>query len=179
MDKTAFTPPGPPPTKPDQLLAKLEALGIPYVNHRHRPLYTVAESQDLRGEIPGGHCKSLFLEDKRGRLWLLVAQEDTPIRLNRLHARLGAGRLSFASFDRLWVVLGVVPGSVTPFAVVNDAAGLVTVVLERAMLAHDRLNYHPLSNDQTTTIASADLIRFLRACGHEPVVADLTLDEAG
>jgi Ala-tRNA(Pro) deacylase len=127
----------------------------------------------LRGQLPGGHCKSLFLKDKKGGLWLVVALEERPIDLKRLADALGAPRFSFGNAELLFVALGVRPGSVTPFALVNDTAHRVTVVLDRLMLEHDPLNYHPLENDRTTAIAPADLLRFIAACGHRPRVVHL------
>lgn len=158
------------PTLPDELLARLDALGIAAVTHRHPPLFTVEESKALRGDLPGGHCKNLFLKDRKDRYWLVVALEDAAVPLNSFDRVIGSARLSFASGDRLWRVLGVRPGSVTPFALINDRERVVNVVLQKAMLDYDPLNYHPLSNDRTTAIAPADLLRFIRACGHEPRV---------
>jgi len=157
-----------PPTTPEQLLARLEALGIASRTYRHPPLLTVAESKALRGDLPGGHCKNLLLKDRKGVLWLVVALEDTVLDLKTLHQPLGSARLSFASAELLWQVLGVRPGSVTPFGLINDRQQRVQVVLERAMLEHEPLNYHPLVNDRTTAIAPADLLRFIAACGHTP-----------
>lgn len=169
-----------PSASPNDLFARLDALGIETVTHKHPPLYTVEESKRLRGELPGGHCKSLFLKDKKDRLWLVVALEDRAIDLKALRRRLGAAStLSFGRPELLKEVLGVEPGSVTPFGLVNDADQRVTVVLDKAMLDHDPLNYHPLTNAATTAIAPADLLRFIAACGHEPVVLDLDAPEAG
>lgn len=168
------------PTSPEALFVVFEQLGIQTSTYDHPPLRTVAESKDLRGTLPGGHCKSLFLKDKKARLWLLVALEDAPVELNRLHPLLGSARLSFANADLLWEALGVRPGAVTPFALINDSAGRVTVVLQRAMLDHDPLNYHPLVNDRTTAIAPDDLLRFIDATGHRPHIIDLpTVAAAG
>jgi Ala-tRNA(Pro) deacylase len=158
---------------PDQLFARLDALGIAHRTYHHPPVFTVAEAVALRGQLPGGHCKSLFLKDKKAGLWLLAVLEEQPVDLKRLAALLGAPRFSFGSPALLQAVLGVVPGSVTPFAAANDTASRVTVVLDRTMLGHDPLNYHPLENDKTTAIAPADLLRFLDACGHKPRIVDL------
>ena len=156
------------PATPEQLLAHLAALGIETTTHRHPPLLTVEESKALRGALPGGHCKSLFLKAKNGSLWLVVASEDRAVDLKRLARDLGVGNLSFGKPELLWEKLGVVPGSVTPFAVVNDTAGEVAVVLDELMMAEAVLNYHPLTNEATTAIASSDLLRFLEATGHPP-----------
>jgi Ala-tRNA(Pro) deacylase len=161
------------PLTPDALFARLDGLGIAHRTYSHPPVFTVAEAVSLRGALPGGHCKSLFLKDKKAGLWLVVALEECRVDLKRLADVLGAPRFSFGSAELLHQVLGVRPGSVTPFAAVNDGEGRVTVVLERAMLEHDPLNYHPLENDRTTAIAPAGLIRFLEACGHQPLVVDI------
>jgi Ala-tRNA(Pro) deacylase len=161
------------PLTPEQLFAEFDRLGIAYRTHTHPPVFTVEEAKSLRGTLPGGHCKSLFLKDKKAGLWLVVALEECRVDLKALADRLGAPRFSFGAAELLEEVLGVRPGSVTPFAAVNDRAGRVTVVLQRAMLAHDPLNYHPLQNDCTTAVAPGDLVRFLEACGHKPLVVDI------
>jgi Ala-tRNA(Pro) deacylase len=166
----------PSPLTPDQLFARLDALGIAHRTYRHPPVFTVAEAVSLRGRLSGGHCKCLFLKDKKAGLWLVVALEERRIDLKRLAEALGAPRFSFGNANLLHEVLGVRPGSVTPFALANDAAHRVAVVLDRAMLVnprHDPLNYHPLENDRTTAIAPADLLRFVADCGHDPRIVDL------
>jgi Ala-tRNA(Pro) deacylase len=161
------------PLAPDQLFARLNALHIAHRTYIHPPVFTVSEAATLRGQLPGGHCKSLFLKDKKDRLWLVVALEERSIDLKRLAAALAAPRFSFANPDLLYEVLGVRPGSVTPFALANDREGRVTVVLDREMLSCDPLNYHPLENTRTTAIAPGDLLRFIADCGHRPLVIDL------
>ena len=134
--------------------------------------FTVAESRHLHEQIPGGHSKNLFLKDKRGALKLVVALQDAVIELKSLHPRLGAtGRFSFGSPELLRETLGIAPGSVTPFAAINDQDGRVKVVLDQAMLAHETMNFHPLVNTMTTSIAREDLLRFLEATGHPPRIA--------
>ena len=162
-----------PPLTPDDLFARLDALGIAHRTYSHPPVFTVAEATALRGSLPGGHCKSLFLTDKKGGFWLAVMLEERRIDLKKLASRLGAPRFSFGGEADLFQVLGVRPGSVTPFALVNDVEGLVTPILDAAMLDHDPLNYHPLANDHTTAVAPADLLRFIAACRHEPRIVDL------
>jgi Ala-tRNA(Pro) deacylase len=157
------------PVTPDDLLAYLDSLGIAHKSVSHPPLFTVEESRGLRGQIPGGHTKNLFLRDKKGTLFLVVALEDAAIDLKSLHRLLGAtGRFSFGSPDQLDDLLGVQPGSVTPFAAINDKAHKVTVVLDAAMMAHEILNFHPLTNTRTTTISREGLLTFLAAIGHQP-----------
>jgi Ala-tRNA(Pro) deacylase len=166
--------PFPMPASPEDLLAYLAALGVETTTVDHPPLFTVEDSQALRGEIPGGHTKNLFVKDKKGRLFLLVLGEETVIDLKRVHEKIGArGRVSFGSAELLEEVWGVKPGAVTPFGAINDKDGRVSVVLDEAMMRHERLNFHPLVNTRTTGLASADLVKFLRATGHEPVVAAL------
>ena len=161
------------PATSDDLFARLLALGIDTDTTWHEAVFTVEDSRRLRGAIPGGHCKSLFLKDKKGALWLLVADEGRRVDLKRLAKRLGARNFSFGKPALLMEVLGVEPGAVTPFALINDPAGRVRVALDAAMMKQDRLNYHPLTNRATTTIASADLAAFIAACGHEPHMVDL------
>jgi Ala-tRNA(Pro) deacylase len=155
---------------PAELFAFLDGLKIAHSTVTHPPLFTVADSQSLRGTIPGGHTKNLFLKDKSDALFLVVADEDAVIDMKSLHHRLGSKRLSFGSAALLHEVLGVPAGSVTPFAALNDAAGRVTVILDEAVMAHETLNFHPLTNTMTTSIARDDLPRFLSATGHPPRV---------
>ncbi len=153
---------------PEALLAYLDDLGINHTTVAHEPVFTVAEAKRIRGSQVGGHSKSLFLKNKKGRMWLVVVSEDQRVSLDVLAATLDAKRLSFGSPDRLMRYLGVVPGSVTPFAAMNDTAGLIEVALAADLLVHEVLNFHPLVNDRTTRITPADLLRFLKATGHEP-----------
>jgi len=154
---------------PDELFAYLDRLGIAHKTVSHAPAFTVDDARALRGQIPGAHTKNLFLRDKKGAAFLVVALEDAAIELKSLHRLLRAsGRFSFGSAELMSELLGVEPGSVTPFAVMNDTAGRVTVVLDAAMMAHAVLNFHPLRNTATTTIARDDLVTFLEATGHKP-----------
>lgn len=157
------------PASPADLFAFLDRLGIAHRTVTHPALFTVEQSRELRGQIPGGHTKNLFLKDKKGALYLVVALEEAAIDLKALHRRLGAsGRFSFGSADLLMQALGVIPGAVTPFAALNDTAGQVTVVLDAAMMQQATLNYHPLDNTMTTAISRDDLTKFLSATGHPP-----------
>src|SRR5437868_527694 len=136
-----------------------------------------SSSQALRGTIPGGHTKNLFLKDKKGTLFLVTALEDAVIELKSLHRLLGAsGRFSFGSADLMRETLGIEPGAVTPFAAMNDTAGQVTVVLDAALLRHGTINAHPLVNTMTTSIARADLLRFLEATGHPPRIEPVGME---
>jgi Ala-tRNA(Pro) deacylase len=156
-------------SSPDKLFAYLDRLSIAHKTVSHQPVFRVDESRALRGKIPGAHTKNLFLRDKKGAAFLVVALEDAAIELKSLHRRLGAsGRFSFGSAALMGELLGVEPGSVTPFAAINDTAARVTVVLDAAMMAHEVLNFHPLRNTATTTISREGLVKFLEATGHRP-----------
>ncbi|MGH9809656.1 MAG: prolyl-tRNA synthetase associated domain-containing protein [Terriglobia bacterium] len=160
---------------PEQLFAALDALGILHKTVKHPPLFTVEQSRALRGQIPGGHTKNLFLRDKKHELYLVVALEDAAIDLKSLHRVLGAsGRFSFGSSDLLCEVWGVEPGAVTPFGAINDTRSRVNVVLDTAMMEHETLNYHPLVNTMTTSIARGDLVKFLEATDHLPRIERLS-----
>jgi Ala-tRNA(Pro) deacylase len=159
---------------PQELLDRLADLGIAAETVEHEPVFTVAESRPVKARIPGAHSKNLFVKDKKGRLFLITAKDETPIDLKRVHEAIGAsGRVSFGSADQLREALGVEPGSVTPFAVVNDSEGQVTVILDASLMEHERVNFHPLINSMTTGVHRDDLIRFLRATGHEPRILRL------
>ena len=163
------------PASPDDLYTYLDSLDVAHQTVNHPPVFTVEEARTLRGQVAGGHTKNLFLRDKKGALFLVVATEDAAIELRSLHRVLGAsGRFSFGSAELMRETLGVEPGSVTPFAVINDKAGRVTVVLDAAMMAHDTLNFHPLVNTGTTTIAREGLIKFLEATGHRPRIEPIS-----
>jgi Ala-tRNA(Pro) deacylase len=157
----------------DDLLALLDRLGIEAATHRHAPAFTVEEGNRVWGSIPGVHCKNLFLKDGKGRLWLVVAPAERRVDLKALPARIGAARLSFGSAALLTEVLGIEPGSVTPFAVINDAGHRVSVVLDSWMMAQPLINYHPLRNDMTTGLSPAGLLRFFEHTGHSPLTVEL------
>jgi len=156
----------------ESLISYLDDLGIETSTAEHPAVFTVDEARRVRGNLPGAHSKSLFLRNKKGRMWLVVTLEDRTIDLKDLGERLGAGRLSFGSADRLMGYLGVIPGAVTPFATINDHEGVVQIALDRAMLELEPLNFHPLDNTKTTTISAEGLLRFLEATGHTPDLLD-------
>jgi Ala-tRNA(Pro) deacylase len=156
------------PATPTELLTYLAELGIETRSVSHPAVFTVEEAKRLRGELPGAHSKSLFLRNKKGRMWLVVTLEDRPIDLKALGERLDAGRLSFGSPERLMRYLGVAPGAVTPFGAINDRDQDVQIALDRDLLDVAPLNFHPLDNTQTTAINPDDLVRFLEATGHIP-----------
>tara|TARA_B100000029_G_scaffold210262_2_gene208094 strand:+ start:2565 stop:3086 length:522 start_codon:yes stop_codon:yes gene_type:complete len=160
------------PATEQDLNQRLSELNIEWSTLRHPAVWTVEESKRLRGDLPGGHCKSLFLKDKKGRLFLVVTLEDREVDLKWLRRPIGAAQLSFGRPELLMEVLGVIPGAVTPFGLINDVEARVHVVLDRDMLERDPLNYHPLTNEATTAIAPNDLVAFVHACGHEPQILD-------
>jgi len=161
------------PATEDDLFQRLAELGIETTAVRHPPVYTVEESKALRGDLAGGHIKNLFLKDKKGALWLVVALEDRAIDLKVLRHAIGAAQLSFGKPELLFDVLGIEPGAVTPLSLINDREGRVVPVIDSALMEYDAVNCHPLTNAATTAIAPEDLLRFIRACGHEPRVMDL------
>ncbi len=158
----------------DTLLAHLASLGIETETIDHPPLFTVEQSRALRGEIPGAHTKNLFLKCKKGTLWLITALEDTRVDLKTAHQLFGCGRLSFGNARLLDEVLGVTPGSVSTFCAINDRNGLVSVVLDEALMRHERINLHPLVNTATTGLSRRDLLTFLEACNHPPKIVAFT-----
>jgi Ala-tRNA(Pro) deacylase len=154
-----------------ELFAFLADLGISVSTVRHPPLYTVADSQSLRGEISGGHTKNLFLKDKKDNFFLVSVGEDAVVDLKQIHQIIGAaGRVSFGKPEMLMELLGVTPGAVTVFGLINDIAGRVKVVLDKALMDHAVINAHPLTNEATTSVAAADLIRFVEATGHDAAI---------
>jgi Ala-tRNA(Pro) deacylase len=156
------------PATRDDLFARFKTLGIETQTREHAPVFTVEEARTLRGEIPGGHCKNLFLKDEKDTLWLIVCLEDARVDLKAAPTIIGSRRLTFGKPPLLMEVLGVEPGSVTPFGLINDTSVRINVVLDKAMMQEELLNYHPLRNDATTTIRSADLLTFIKSCGHHP-----------
>ncbi|HEX2554658.1 MAG TPA: prolyl-tRNA synthetase associated domain-containing protein [Microvirga sp.] len=162
------------PLTQQQILDRLRDLGIPTETVEHPAVFTVAESRSVKAAIPGAHTKNLFLKDKRGRLFLITAKDETRIDLKRAHEALGAsGRLSFGAAEQLRAVLGVEPGSVTALAVVHDTESRVTVILDANLMDFERINVHPLVNTATTGLARDDLVRFLASTGHPPRIVRL------
>jgi Ala-tRNA(Pro) deacylase len=153
------------------LFAFLDSLNISHSTKYHEPVFTVAESHSLRDEIPGGHTKNLFVKDKKDQYFVLTVEEHATVDLKTVHKVIGASsRVSFGRPEMMLDYLGVVPGSVTVFGALNDAGNNVTFVLDEELMSHEIINGHPLSNDATTSIGRDDLIRFLEATGHRPLV---------
>lgn len=162
------------PATRDQLFAYLDGLGIATQTVEHEAVFTVGESTALHREMPGGHTKNLFLKDAKGQLWLIIAESHTPVDLKSIYKPLGAARFSFGKPDLLMEALGVTPGSVTALSLINDPGGRVSVVVDAELMKYDSVNCHPLVNTATTNLQRDDLLKFIRATGHEPKIACLT-----
>jgi Ala-tRNA(Pro) deacylase len=163
------------PDKPKgetELYALFDANGIMYVHHSHPAVFTVEESKDLRGDQPGAHVKNMFLKDKKGQLWLVTCLEHRKIRIRDLEKQIGAAKSSFGKPELLWETLGIRPGAVSSFGLINDTKHTVRVVLDQQMLDADTINAHPLHNQATTAVSSDDFRRFFTLTGHEPIIVD-------
>lgn len=159
---------------PADLFARLTALAIPTTTTEHRAVHTAEELMGEVGHLPGVHAKNLFFCDAKKKMWLVVVPAELNLDLKKLAGVIGAARLSFGSPERLMRVLGVAPGSVTPFAVINDTIGDVRLVLDAGMMQAEFVNVHPLVNTMTTAIKPDDLHRFVEACGHRPRLMNLS-----
>ena len=158
------------PTTPEMLLKALDSLKISYEIHHHEPIFTVEEGLHLKSKIPGIHCRNLFLKDKKGKMFLITAANETKIDLKSLPERLDCGRLSFASKERLMEHLGIYPGAVTPFTAINDTMHTVQMILDKTMMEADIMNVHPLDNAMSIGFAPKDLLKFLGHTGHTPQI---------
>jgi Ala-tRNA(Pro) deacylase len=156
----------------DDLFAFLDRIGVEHRTLDHPAVFTVGEGEDIKAAIPGAHTKNLFLKDSKDRLWLISAEQDTVIDLKRLHHVIGSARLSFGSAALMEAVLGVTPGSVTAFALINDTDHRVTFVLDRRLAEAGRVNFHPLTNTATTGVDQAGFRAFLQSIGVAPLVVD-------
>ena len=163
------------PKTPDELFAFLDSLGIAVKTTKHPPLFTVADSRALRGEIAGGHTKNLFLKDKKDNFFLVTVDEEAAVNLKHIHQIIGAAsRVSFGKPEALMDLLGVAPGAVTVFGLINDQDTRVRLVLDEALMQNTIINGHPLTNEATTSISSGDLLSFARATGHEAAILKVT-----
>jgi len=157
---------------PQDLLDHLDRAGIAHTTLEHAPVFRVGEGAEIKAQLAGGHTKNLFLKDAKGRLWLITALGETKIDLKGLPARIGSAKLSFGSAEILGEVLGVEPGSVTPFALINDADRRVTLILDAALVASDPVNFHPLTNTATTQVSQRGFQAFLETLGVTPLVVE-------
>jgi len=151
-----------------QLLAYLDELQIHYRLYEHPAVFTVAQAKQHCGHIPGAHCKNLFLRNRKRAYWLIVLRNSAEVRLDALGVELGAGRFSFASAERLDQILGVIPGAVTPFALLNDREQQVQIALDKTLLDYEAVTFHPLVNTATLALSPADLLCFLDKLGYQP-----------
>ena len=162
------------PTSPESLMEQLKALDIEFTLYHHEAVYTVDESDKIDANITGAHCRNLFLRDKKKQNFLVVLQNSTDVDMKKLPPVIESGRLSFGSSDRLWEYLGVRPGSVCPFAIVNDIGQQVKILLDKSMMEAEIVNYHPLLNTMTVGLKPNDLIKFIESTGHEAHIVDLS-----
>lgn len=163
---------------PQELFNLLESMGIQTTTHEHEAVFTVEESAKIKQEIPGGHTKNLFLKDKKGNYFMIVAEGTAQIKLNSVHGLIGAkGRVSFGKPEDLMELLGVKPGSVTAFAPMNDTENKVKVIIDEPLLRYDLINCHPLTNEMTTTISRDDLLKFLDDVKHTPEIIQVSETE--
>ncbi len=154
------------------LMTLLESLGVETRTREHPAVFRVGEGEEIKAEIPGAHTKNLFLKDAKGQLWLISAADQTVIDLKRLHLVIGSARLSFGNAELMAETLGVTPGSVTAFGLINDIRRRVRFVLDRRLAEAPLVNFHPLTNTATTAIDQAGLRQFLAAIGTTPLVVD-------
>ena len=168
------------PITRQDLFSRFERLGVAHETVEHPAIFTVEEGRSFKASMPGGHSKNLFLKDKKGALYLAVSHCDTAVDLVGLGRAIGArGRLSFGKPELMTLTLGVIPGAVTPFALANDDAKAIRlVIVDAALMAWDRVWFHPLENTASTAIAPADLVRFIEDCGFSPFIVDLARPEA-
>ena len=156
----------------NNLFRYLNELNIQYSTIEHEPIFKVEDSALLKNNMAGANTKNLFLKDKKGQLFLVCAVSDTKINVNKLHHTLGCKRLSFGNPEVLKSALGVTPGSVTLFAIINDKNLEVTLVIDKSLMNYDIVNFHPLLNDATTAISNKDMIKFAKSTKHEPLIVD-------
>ena len=162
------------PASPSDLFAYLDKLGIDHKTVDHPATFTVEEGRHLKASMPGGHTKNLFMKDKDGVIVLISAWADSQLKLNQLHKKIGTRRLSFASAELMVECLGVEPGSVTAFALMNDPDQRVRFIADAALMGFDTVNFHPLANTATTAISREGFHRFVEATGHALTVVDFS-----
>lgn len=162
------------PTSPQDLMQMFDQQGIAYTLHHHRAVFTVEESSSIDTQIPGTHCRNMFVRDKKHRMFLISLANETQVDLKKLQTVLDCGRLSFGSPARLWQYLGVRPGSVCPFSIINDTDKEVTLILDHWMMQQERVNFHPLRNTMTVGMKPDFLQHFAENIGHPFKVVDLS-----
>jgi Ala-tRNA(Pro) deacylase len=165
VDKPVFS--------PEAFLELLRVEAVPHHLHHHKAVFSVGEADEVDAAISGLHTRNLFLKDKKGKMFLVTLDAHMKMDMSKLAPLIGAGRLSFASAERLWQYLGVTPGSVTPFAILNDTQRAVTLILEENMMKAERVNFHPLINTMTVGLSPGALVGLLKAQGITPSIVDL------
>ena len=158
------------------LFAFLDRHAIAHRTLEHAPVFRVGEGDEIKAALPGGHTKNLFLKDAKDRLWLISALGETRIDLKGLPAVIGSARLSFGSPALMAQTLGVTPGSVTAFGLINDIERKVSFVADAALMASDPVNFHPLTNTATTAVSRAGFLAFLAVLEITPIVVDFAAD---
>lgn len=159
---------------PEDLFAYLDQHSIAHRTVEHDATFTVEEGRHLKASMPGGHSKNLFMKDKDGTIVLISAWADSQLKLNQLHKLIGTRRLSFADVDLMQSCLGVVPGAVTAFGLINDRDQRVRFIVDEALIKFELVNFHPLVNTATTAISPEDLARFVTATGHSMTAVDFS-----
>ena len=162
------------PATPQDLFDFLDRHAVAHRTLQHPAVFRVEEGREIKAALPGGHTKNLFLKDAKGRLWLVCALGETRIDLKTLHTTIGAARLSFGAEALMVEALGVRPGSVTPFGLINDRDRRVSLVVDAALMACDPVNFHPLTNTATTAVSRDGFRAFLGALGIAPLVVDFS-----
>lgn len=162
------------PASPEDLFAYLDSLGIAHSTTWHEAMFTVEQSSALKADMPGAHTKNLFLRDADGLLVLIAAEAHNSLKLNQLHRKIGTRRLSFGAPELMTEVLGVTPGSVTAFSLLNDRPARVRFLVDSVLAAADIVNFHPMTNTGTTAISQADFRRFVDATGHSFEIVDFS-----
>ena len=152
----------------EELIKLLDKSNCDYEVKEHAPLFTVEDSKSLRGSILGAHSKNLFLKDAKGQFYLLSVEENTKVDLKKIMNFIGSKKLSFAKAEYLESILGIEPGSVSPFALINDVDKKVLFFLDKNFLNYKKLNFHPLVNTATVNIATSDMIKFIEE-KHNPI----------
>lgn len=157
----------------EKLFALFDQLDIDYKNYEHDPVFTVEEAQEACHMITGAHCKTLLLKDQNKQYYLISMRDDQSLSTNELRKQYKLKRLSFATAEELDELLGVIPGSVTPFALVNHTGSQVTFLLDHDLMVYEQVNFHPLRNDMTTSISPEGLIRLIEYLGHDMEICHL------
>ena len=156
----------------NELLEILKRLDIGYKSYNHQPIYNVMDAEKYAQDIPGAHCKNLFLKNTEKHLYLAIILDQKRVDLKNLSKQLNSKRLSFASYELLEKTLNIKPGCVTPFALINSITKNVIVLLDRDILNEEKVSFHPLVNTETITISLADLLKFIDYCGQKTIIIE-------